>query len=239
VADFRRRDIAAGGEGAPLVPAFHAEVFADPEITRAILNIGGIANISLLQRGDVSGFDTGPGNTLLDHWSLLRRGEAYDAGGSWAAEGRVNEALLGALLAQEYFAAPSPKSTGKETFNPGWLDSVLSTLDPIAPGDVQATLAELTAVSISNAIKACSAAVQEVYVCGGGAANTDLMRRLYKHLPNIYLGTTADLGVDPDWVEAAAFAWLAWRTLERLPGNRPDVTGARGPRVLGAIYPGG
>jgi anhydro-N-acetylmuramic acid kinase len=238
VADFRRRDLAAGGEGAPLVPAFHAAAFSHPEKSRAIVNIGGIANVSLLFPGELSGFDTGPGNTLLDQWILRCRGEMFDPLGSWAAEGEVEPELLESLLAEEYFARPPPKSTGKETFNLGWLDSILDKLGPITDHNVQTTLAEFTAASICDAIRGCGMRVDEVYVCGGGAANTDLMRRLYRRLAPLQLGTTEELGVSPAWVEAAAFAWLAWRTLRGLPGNVPDVSGARGDRILGAVYPG-
>ena len=236
VADFRRRDIAAGGEGAPLVPAFHREVFGSAETRRAIVNIGGIANVSLLLGEEVSGFDTGPGNTLLDQWVERHRGEAYDALGAWAAEGEVNAPLLQQLLSHPYLAQAAPKSTGKEAFNMGWLDSELATSAPLDPQDVQSTLAEFTAGSIADALTGFD--IEEVYVCGGGAANTDLMRRLYGKLDSAKLGTTAELGCDPAWVEAAAFAWLAGRTLDGLAGNVPTATGAAGARVLGAVYPG-
>lgn len=238
VADFRRRDLAAGGEGAPLVPAFHAAAFSHPGKTRAIVNIGGIANVSLLSTDEVSGFDTGPGNTLLDQWILRCRGEMFDPQGSWAAEGEVEPELLETLLADDYFARPAPKSTGKETFNLAWLDSILDNHAPITDHNVQTTLAEFTAASICDAIAGCGATVNEVYVCGGGAANTDLMRRLYRRLTPIQLGTTEELGVSPAWVEATAFAWLAWQTVRGLPGNMPGVSGAAGQRILGAIYPG-
>jgi anhydro-N-acetylmuramic acid kinase len=240
VADFRRRDIAAGGEGAPLAPAFHAAAFAEAGRKRAIVNIGGIANVTLLD-GEVlaGGYDTGPGNTLLDYWVLRHEGERFDRDGAWSAEGEANQALLETLLADEYFALVGPRSTGKEAFNPAWLDKKLAALDTVEPRDVQATLAELTARSIADAIGAAELAVDEVYVCGGGASNTDLMRRLYRCLDGRLLKDTAELGIDPDWVEAVAFAWLAHQTLENLPGNAPVVTGAEGPRVLGGIYPGG
>ena len=236
VADFRRRDIAAGGEGAPLVPAFHADAFGGSDVSRAIVNIGGIANVTLLEKGSVSGFDTGPGNTLLDQWALRHRGTAYDQGGAWAAEGQVNAALLEALLNQPYFALTGPKSTGKEAFNMPWLDSCLQRFTGISAIDVQATLAEFTAATISAGLK--TAQVDGVYVCGGGAANTDLMRRLYERLTPTKLLTTADLGLHPDWVESVAFAWLAGRRLDGLSGNAPAVTGARGERILGAVFPG-
>lgn len=236
VADFRRRDIAAGGEGAPLVPAFHAAAFAEPGKRLAIVNIGGIANASLLLEEGISGFDTGPGNTLLDQWVQRHRGESYDPQGGWAAEGRAIPELLDKLVAHPWFELPHPKSTGKETFNLAWLDETLAELPDLDPRDVQATLAELTAQSITRALAPYQ--LDSVYICGGGAFNTDLMRRLFQQISPVPLGTTRELGVDPAWVEAAAFAWLAWRTLEGLPGNVPTVTGAGGERVLGAVYPG-
>ncbi|MDO8863851.1 anhydro-N-acetylmuramic acid kinase [Haliea sp. E1-2-M8] len=240
VADFRRRDIAAGGEGAPLAPGFHAAAFASEGRSRAIVNIGGIANITLL-RGThlVSGFDTGPGNTLLDHWTRRHRSLPYDRDGEWAAEGQVSAALLEQLRSHPYLARRGPRSTGKEAFNLAWLDSCLHTLPALDPRDVQATLAEITADSIASAITGAAEGVDEVYVCGGGARNTDLMRRLYRLLAPRRLDTTATLGMDPEWVEAAAFAWLAWRTLSGLAGNAAAVTGASGARVLGGIYPAG
>lgn len=236
VADFRRRDIAAGGEGAPLAPAFHAAAFGAAGKRRAIVNIGGIANVTLLLASEVSGFDTGPGNTLLDQWIGRHRGEAYDPLGSWSAEGEVQRELLTRLAAHPFFSLPPPKSTGKEMFNLSWLDGITDGLAAMEPRDVQATLAELTALTIADSLAPLD--LDDVYVCGGGAANTDLMRRLYQRIAPASLGTTAELGCDPAWVEAAAFAWLAWRTLEGLPGNLPAVTGARSERVLGAIYPG-
>ena len=240
VADFRRRDIAAGGEGAPLAPAFHAAAFAKSGVNRAIVNIGGIANITLL-RGEelVSGYDTGPGNTLLDYWVLRHEGRSYDKDGAWSAEGTPNEQLVTDLLADEYFARVGPRSTGKEAFNPGWLDQHLPSSDSLDARDVQATLAELTARSIARAIIDAEVSVDEVYICGGGARNTDLMRRLYQHLEGIQLDDTAALGIAPEWVEAAAFAWLAHQTLEEMAGNAPVVTGARGERILGGIFPAG
>ncbi len=238
VADFRRRDIAAGGEGAPLVPAYHAAVFSEPGKTRAIINIGGIANISLIDGDSVSGFDSGPGNTLLDQWAQRHIGHQYDAHGSWAAEGTVIADLLERLLQGPYFSSPAPKSTGKETFNLSWLEVALAELPEQAPGDVQATLCELTAATIVGALESTGASLDDIYLCGGGAANTDLMRRIYRRVEPVYMGTTAELGCDPAWVEAAAFAWLAGRCLDGLPGNVPAVTGATGPRVLGAVFPG-
>ena len=239
VADFRRRDIAAGGEGAPLAPAFHAAAFSKPGCPRAIVNIGGIANISLLRDNETSGFDCGPGNTLLDHWAQRQLGQAYDLNGSWGAEGAVNVELLEQLLSHPYLAQSAPKSTGKESFNLDWLDGELAQADPLDPQDVQATLAEFTAACICDAIASQPDPVDEVYICGGGAANVDLMRRISARIEPLPLGTTSELGCDPAWVEAAAFAWLAHRTLEGLSGNLPAVTGATGERILGAVYAGG
>lgn len=241
VADFRRRDIAAGGEGAPLAPAFHAAAFARPGTPRAVVNIGGIANVTLLD-GDSSvlGFDTGPGNTLLDHWAARHLGTAFDRDGQWSAEGNVDTALLESLLGHAYFGRQGPRSTGKETFNLDWLDDRIAGLShPPAPQQVQATLAEFTAECIARGILASAAHTEAVYICGGGAHNTDLMRRLYRKLQPASLETTAALGLDPDWVEAAAFAWLAWRTTAGLAGNIPAVTGAGEAVVLGGVYPGG
>jgi anhydro-N-acetylmuramic acid kinase len=239
VADFRRRDIAAGGEGAPLAPAFHAAAFAAPGINRAIVNIGGIANVSLLEGPELRmGFDTGPGNTLLDLWILQHRGDDHDAGGQWSNTGQVNRALLAKLLAHTYFNKAGPRSTGKEEFNRAWLEGQLVGLDAIAPVDVQATLVELTVTSIARAISNCPFQVAEIYVCGGGSHNTHLMRRLAAQLAPATVASTAAVGMDPDWVEAATFAWLASRTLDGLAGNAPVVTGAAGTRILGGIYPG-
>jgi len=236
VADFRRRDIAAGGEGAPLVPAFHAALFSDPSRSRAIVNIGGIANISLLRDGQVSGFDSGPGNTLLDHWINARRNQAYDANGDWAAEGWVQESLLARLLTHPYLQLPPPKSTGKEAFNLAWLDQQLSNTPDLSAVDVQATLAEFTARTITDAIAISDQNIDEIYICGGGAANGDLMRRIRSRIGPAHLGTTTELGCDPTWVEAAAFAWLAFRRLEGLAGNVTQATGASGERILGGVY---
>ena len=239
IADFRRRDIAAGGEGAPLAPAFHAAAFARPGVNRAIVNIGGIANASLLQGLELRmGFDTGPGNTLLDHWAKRHTGRDYDHDGQWATAGTVSGPLLADLLNHPYFAKTGPRSSGKEVFNLAWLDQRLTAHQGMAAIDVQATLAELTATSIALAINNCGIDVAEVYTCGGGAHNGDLMRRLQQRLGPALLASTAALGMDPDWVEAVTFAWLAHRTLAGLAGNAPAVTGAAGPRVLGGIYPG-
>lgn len=239
VADFRRRDIAAEGEGAPLVPAFHLDQFAREGTRRAIVNIGGIANATLLEgRTLLGGFDSGPGNTLLDYWVHQVTGVDYDAGGSWSAEGSVDQGLLEACLDDPFFTRTGPRSTGREHFSPDWLQSKLAVKPDIEARDVQATLAEFTALSIAQSLESAAFVAQEVYVCGGGSHNADIMRRLYRRLQPAQLDTTLALGMHPDWVEAAAFAWLARQRLCNLPGNAPEVTGARGLRVLGAIYPG-
>ncbi|RLQ21215.1 anhydro-N-acetylmuramic acid kinase [Seongchinamella sediminis] len=240
VADFRRRDIAAGGEGAPLAPAFHLGAFGADGVNRAVINIGGIANVSLLAGNAlVAGFDTGPGNTLLDHWIARQQQLPYDRDGNWAASGELIPDLLARLLSHPYLQLRGPRSTGKEAFNLPWLYDLLSGLPDHRPEDVQATLAQFTAQTIASAVEHAGLDVSEAYVCGGGAHNTDLMARLDRALPGCKLATTAALGIDPDWVEAATFGWLAWRTLAGLPGNAPAVTGAAQARVLGAIYPGG
>ena len=236
VCDFRSRDIAAGGEGAPLVPAFHHAMFAHGTIHRVIVNIGGIANITDLDSGAVKGFDTGPGNMLMDAWIQRHRGENFDRNGAWAESGNCIPSLLTALLDHEYFSRPAPKSTGRELFNLEWLDSKLSGTKA-EPRDVQATLLDFTVASIAEAITRHAAGVREIYICGGGAANPELMVRLAAAFPKLVVKTTAALGIDPDWVEACAFAWLARQALLLRPGNLPAVTGAKGPRVLGAIYP--
>lgn len=238
VSDFRRRDVAAGGQGAPLVPAFHEALFASPTNTCAVLNIGGFSNLSLLEpEQPVHGFDCGPGNVLLDAWIQRHQGLSYDQEGEWAASGHVQTGLLQALLGDAYFQSQGPKSTGRELFNLAWLDQHLQSLAPLAEADVQATLLELTAVSITDALKAAQQTTDTLLVCGGGARNQTLMRRLAQLLPNSHVTSTDEQGVPADWVEAMAFAWLAHCCLEGLPANRPTVTGARGLRVLGAIYP--
>lgn len=243
VADFRARDIAAGGQGAPLVPAFHRQMFRSPERERVVVNIGGIANITCLPADatrPVTGFDTGPGNTLLDQWIRHRQGHNHDDNGQWAAAGRASNELLEQLLADPYFAAPPPKSTGREHFNLEWLQGHLKRLAaPPADADVQATLVQLTAGTIATAIRRFLPDTQEAYVCGGGAHNRALMAALADNLSGIRVATTEALGLPPDWVEAAAFAWLAHQTLQGQPGNVPAVTGARRAVILGGIYPGG
>lgn len=236
VCDFRSRDIAAGGEGAPLVPAFHRAAFGHPERARAIVNIGGIANITYLPpAGPVTGFDCGPGNVLMDGWIAAHRQLPYDAGGAWAAQGKLLPEFLQRLLGHEFFDRPPPKSTGREMFNLQALRKLLAGNE--SPADVQATLCELTATTIARAIDAHCTDALEVYLCGGGARNAWLSQRLAAMLPGRQLGMTDELGIAAESVEAAAFAWLAQRTLAAEPGNLPEVTGASGPRVLGAIYP--
>ncbi len=238
VADFRRRDIAAGGEGAPLAPAFHRHAFGRAGCNRAIVNIGGIANVSLLEGEElVAGFDTGPGNTLMDLWVRENRNAPYDRNGEWAANGEVSSQLLGRFLEHPYFAKTGPRSTGKEAFNRQWLDSVLAAAPDMDAQTIQATLAELTAATIASGIRGGGVEVDEVYVCGGGAHNAWLLQRIGVNLGDaVRVSSTAALGLAPDWVEAATFAWLAQRTLDELPGNEPRVTGAGGERVLGAVY---
>jgi anhydro-N-acetylmuramic acid kinase len=236
VVDFRSRDIAAGGQGAPLVPAFHAACWRDSTRTRTIVNIGGIANATYLPpNGPVIGFDTGPGNMLLDAWAQTRFGTDYDRDGAIGSGGTVNPELLAGLLRDPYFDRPPPKSTGRDLFNLSWLES--QDPDRYPAEDVQATLVELTAVSIAYGVTKHCPGTSDVFVCGGGAHNSHLMGRLAASLPNASVRSTSELGIDPDWVEAMAFAWLAQRTLLGEPGNMHDVTGAAGPRILGAIYP--
>lgn len=250
VADLRSADLAAGGQGAPLAPAFHAEVFSDASRRRAIVNLGGIANVSLLAAANereplvktplgewVLGLDTGPANTLLDLWCRRHTGSAFDADGGWAAGGRVLAPLLARLLDEPYFRLQPPKSTGRDLFDAAWLDKALldARCTGAEPRDVQATLAELTAVTVARPCHAFGA--QEIWVCGGGANNADLMQRLRERLAPSPVNDTGALGIDPQAVEASAFAWLAHRHLSSLPGNLPSVTGAAGPRVLGALWP--
>lgn len=248
IADFRSRDIAAGGQGAPLVPAFHQAVFADPSETRVVVNIGGVANISVLrqQTGSVGnaldiGFDTGPGNVLMDLWVKLNLGKDYDENGVWAASGTVLLPLLKSCLAEPYFALPPPKSTGRDLFHETWLAAKLSLYPQLSPADVQATLAALTAATIADAIAKHAPDAKMVVVCGGGAYNPYLMQMLGRalglHGVVAQVESTEALGIAPNHVEALAFAWLAQRFDLRLPGNLPGVTGAAGQRILGALYP--
>ena len=239
VSDFRSRDIAAGGQGAPLVPAFHAQALRHSGIHRVIANIGGIANITDLPgTGAVRGWDTGPGNMLLDAWIGRHSGANFDRDGAWAAGGKVDSALLQTLADHPYLRLHAPKSAGREEFNLDWLDAQLNARGgAIDARDVQATLLEFTAATLCDAITLECAGVQEVYLCGGGARNGALVGRIKARLPRLSVGTTSALGIDPDWMEALAFAWLARQTLHRAAGNLPSVTGARGERVLGAIYP--
>jgi len=248
-ADFRSRDVAAGGQGAPLVPAFHATVFGAADETRVVCNLGGISNITILptgsgQRGEVNvrGFDCGPANVLLDEWAHRQLGTPFDEGGRLAASGHVNQPLLNALLDEPFFEAAPPKSTGRDLFNAQWLDAKLSSFQLVSPADVQATLAALTATTVAREIERHASDCRAVYVCGGGARNPELMKALETALMQtgvrgVPVKTTAALGVPPHHVEALAFAWLAMRCVDRAPGNLPTVTGASGDRVLGAIYP--
>jgi len=236
VADFRRADIAAGGQGAPLVPPFHEWLFREVGAHRVVLNLGGIANVTVLPGDDspIVGFDTGPGNTLLDAWIDAERALPYDTDGQWAAAGNVVPDLLDKFMADGYFRLPPPKSTGFEHFNLGWLKAC-GVADQ-SPCDVQATLSELTARTVAAAIDTHAPATKEVYVCGGGVHNLDLMQRLNNRLSNRRIRSTLEVGLDPDWVEAAAFAWLAMRTVNKKTGNLTSVTGAGHRVVLGAIH---
>lgn len=234
VADFRAKDIALGGQGAPLAPAFHQAMFADTRETRAVVNIGGISNVTLLTPGKATlGFDTGPGNALMDAWCQQHQGTPYDRDGQWAASGLIVPELLEKMLAHPYFALPAPKSTGREEFSQQWLLAMLQHFPTLRAEDVQATLLEVTAQAIYRAL----AAPSHVYLCGGGVYNHTLVARLTELLTPATVTTTLALGVAPDWVEAMAFAWLAKQTLASLPGNLPSVTGAAKPAVIGGIYP--
>lgn len=236
VADFRSRDIAAGGQGAPLVPAFHQAVFQHPEINRVVVNIGGIANLTYLPiDNQVIGFDSGPGNMLMDAWIYQTLGHAYDDNGNWAASGKLIHPLLDKLISEPYFTQPPPKSTGRDLFNLAWL---LPQLDKqYSATDIQRTLLELTARTIARAIEKHCINANEVYLCGGGAYNQFLISRLRDLLPPVKIELSDALGIAVNSVEGAAFAWLACQTMQYKPGNFPAVTGAKGPRILGAIYP--
>lgn len=240
VFDFRARDVAAGGEGAPLVPAFHAEVFRRPE-PAAILNVGGIANATLLPAAGcdapVLGFDTGPGNMLLDLWTQRVWSEPFDRDGRRAAAGRVDDKLLARLLAAPYFRLSPPKSTGRELFSEAFLDAALAGFEALSPEDIAATITMCTAKSAVEAVCAAQPATRELYLCGGGALNPTLMRMVRACAPDLFVADTSVLGIDPMEVEASAFAWLARAFLLGIPGNCPAVTGARAARVLGCLYP--
>jgi anhydro-N-acetylmuramic acid kinase len=237
VADFRSRDVAAGGQGAPLVPAFHQAVFGRTGQTVAVLNIGGISNLSVLRDERVLGFDCGPGNALLDAWCRQHTGQAYDDQGRWAASGQVQSSLLQTLLNEPFFQLAPPKSTGRDLFNPDWLAAKLSAYPQSVPVDVQATLTELTAHSCAADVRRHAGGCTRLIVCGGGALNTRLMSRLQALLPGVEVISSAQAGLPPLQVEAAAFAWLACKAVHGETGSLQSVTGARGARVLGAIYP--
>lgn len=241
VADFRSRDLAAGGQGAPLVPAFHRAAFGRPGRSQAVVNIGGIANVTALHAdGTIQGLDTGPGNMLLDLWCQRHTGQWFDAEGRWGQQGTVSPALLAQCLGEPYFALSGVKSTGRDLFNADWLDRQLAQCPGLPPADVQATLTQLTSQTIASAIQAIDwkgTAPDAVWVCGGGALNLALMASLREQLPDSKVDSTKECGWPVMQVEAAAFAWLAHQTLLGLPGNEPLVTGAKGPRVLGAVYP--
>jgi len=237
VADFRSRDVAAGGQGAPLVPVFHQGIFGQAHRTLGVLNIGGIANLSVLHaQGEVLGFDCGPGNALLDHWCQTHTGQAFDHNGDWGASGCVIEPLLHALMAEPFFQQTPPKSTGRDLFHPNWLATQLSGFDKAKAADVQATLTEFTARTCVNDVLRHASEATELIVCGGGALNGALMRRLQAGLPHVPVRSSAACGMPPLQVEATAFAWLARQTMRGLPGNLPKVTGAQGARILGGIF---
>jgi anhydro-N-acetylmuramic acid kinase len=238
VADFRSRDLAAGGQGAPLVPAFHQGVFAQHSACVAVLNIGGISNLSVLgEDASVRGWDCGPGNALMDFWCHTHTGQPFDRDGAWAAQGCIQPDLLQNLLSEDFLHQTPPKSTGRDLFNPAWLQHKLAHHATLAAPDVQATLTEFTAVACANDVLRQAASARELVVCGGGALNGHLMARLALHLPHLQVISSESRGLPPLQVEAAAFAWLAYKTLRRQTASLPSVTGARGARVLGAIYP--
>jgi len=243
VADFRSRDVAAGGQGAPLVPAFHATIFGSKDETRVVCNLGGISNITILSsNGSVHGFDCGPANALLDEWAHRHLKRPFDEGGHFAAQGQVHRPLLNTLLNEPFFEQQPPKSTGRDLFNPAWLDAKLIGFEKVSPEDVQATLVALTAITVAREIERHASDCRAVYVCGGGARNPVLMRAIQQALgesgvAGVPVMTTDALGVPPQQVEALAFAWLAMRCVARKPGNVSAVTGAAGERVLGALYP--
>ncbi len=240
VADFRSRDVAAGGQGAPLVPAFHQAVFGRRGETVACLNIGGISNLTVIGpqlMDDVLGFDCGPGNALMDAWCQQHLGQAFDRDGAWAAAGQVNADLLSALLDEPYFAQPAPKSTGRDLFNTNWLTQKLENFAAVTPVDIQTTLTELTAYACAAGVNSYGFKSKQLIVCGGGAFNTHLMRQLQAHLPKVQVISSDNRGLPPLQVEATAFAWLARKTVRRETSSLPTATGARGARISGAIYP--
>ncbi|HEY0334341.1 MAG TPA: anhydro-N-acetylmuramic acid kinase [Stenotrophomonas sp.] len=236
VADFRRRDVAAGGQGAPLMPAFHQAMLGAADEDRAVLNLGGIGNLTLIPcHAPLRGFDTGPANALMDSWCERHRGQPFDAGGAYAASGRVVPALLAAWLADPWFHLPPPKSTGREQFHLAWALAAREATG-VAPADLQATLMELTVATVVDALLREQPKTRRLLVCGGGVRNPVLMRRLAESLPGVSVSSSEVLGLDPDYMEAMGFAWLAAQTLAGRPGNLPSVSGARGPRILGAIH---
>ncbi|OED42833.1 anhydro-N-acetylmuramic acid kinase [Endozoicomonas sp. (ex Bugula neritina AB1)] len=239
VADFRRRDIAAGGQGAPLVPAFHKAVFGNDQESRVVVNIGGISNITALPKSSdqvIIGFDTGPGNLLMDYWCQENLGLPYDIDGQWAASDTHDEILLETMLSEPFFRQLPPKSTGRELFNSHWLNDMLKGFKGLSPASIQATLCRLTARGISDAIKQHAPDTESIYICGGGALNKTLMKNISSLFPGVEINTTAQLGIAPQWVEAIALAWLAQQTLTSQSGNIPSVTGAIGKRVLGGVF---
>ncbi|MCK4866222.1 MAG: anhydro-N-acetylmuramic acid kinase [Gammaproteobacteria bacterium] len=239
VADFRRRDMAAGGQGAPLVPAFHEQIFHNIEKSRVILNLGGIANITVLPADKskaVTGFDTGPANTLMNHWIQQQQNKSYDEGGQWASTGKIHYEFLDELLKDDYFKLTPPKSTGTEYFNPVWLTRKLSQFPFLAAEDVQASLTAFTATTIKDAVKQYATATEEIIICGGGVHNDFLLQQLKQLLPSIEINSSAKYGLDPDYIEATAFAWLAKQTMEHKAGNLPEVTGAKRAVILGGVY---
>lgn len=240
VADFRSRDVAAGGQGAPLVPVFHQSVFGALAESTAVLNIGGMANLTVIgppPASDLKGFDCGPGNVLLDAWCQQHLGQPFDRAGAWAAQGHINRALLATLLTEPFFALSAPKSTGRDLFNPNWLDAALALHPVVAPVDVQATLSELTASACSTCVKSYALNSKNVIVCGGGAFNAHLMDGLQALLPTHQVQSSSAHGLPPLQVEAAAFAWFARKTVKREPLSLEKITGAKGARIAGAIYP--
>ncbi len=236
VSDFRRRDVAAGGHGAPLMPAFHLGMLGTADEDRAVLNLGGIANLTLIpHEGAVRGFDTGPANALLDAWCQRHTGRTFDADGTYAASGAVDEGLLAGWRSDPWFALPPPKSTGREQFHLAWAEAHMGEGE-YAAADVQATLLELTVATVADALLAQQPRTRRLLVCGGGVHNRQLMKRLAARLPEVQVESSAVHGLDPEYVEAMGFAWLAQRTMDGLAGNLPSVTGATGPRILGAIH---